>query len=616
MKTKEIKIINNPNFSFLALFLFLFFYYLLVFDSSLYYYNHQPIFLFDKTYLKEFLSYPGGPVELIAQFFFQFFYFNFLGSLIISALSLAIFIIIYKLIKKIGDFKYSLVLSFLPVALLLIIQNDYNFPISIAVKYLSALIFFLVYVKIPNRYKRFIIPLSCLIYYILGGWMYLFYVVLCMTRELLFRENRGRYIDAVLNSLVYFIFPYIAARYLFMITPKEAYLYIMPRRFYSWPFKFDLNLYSYLFFLSPPVLQIVLFVYLKNTKVKVKKQKVKKQKNLPVGVHHISNISAQTIFIILAAILILTFSFDLREKKKIQVDYFAEQGRWDELLNVTLGIEGYNVWVNFNVNRALYHTGQMLDHLFGYPQMLGPDGLFIENLDRPTSIPVTDLYFDLGHIKAAQVMAYEGQTKFGYNPRMLKLIIMTNIISEEYDIAEKFLDILNKSILHKKWVKHYRNYLLNESLIKSDSLIQLKRKFMPKSDFFVAISGNSYIDLIELLKENENNKMAFEYLMAYYLLDCRFEDLMEHLDKFKKLGYRKYPRNIEEALLLIRAVYPSGSVKFDYNINELTINQFKQFHSIRSKLKNEVEAKEVLSKGFYNTYWYYILYIKPKEKNR
>ncbi len=600
-------ITRNPNFYFLFFFLFLFFYYLLVFNSSLYYHHHQPMFLFDKTFLKEFLLYPGGPAELITQFFLQFFYFNLLGAFFISALSLSIFIIIYKFIKKIGDFKYSLILSFLPVSLLLIIQNHYSSPLMLTVKYLFALIFFLAYVKISNRYKIFIIPLSCLIYYILGGWVYLFYVILCMSHELLFSRDERKYIYAGFSVVVYLIYPYIAARYLFMITLKEAYLYIVPYEFYHMPFLFKPNLYFYLFFLSLPMLKMGLFVCLKYIKVRIRKQN-----KLLARFHHIS---AQSIFIILAAVLILTFSFDRQEKKTIQIDYLAEQGRWEELLNLTPEIEEYDVLVNFNVNRALYHTGQLLDNLFGYPQMTGADVLFLENFSRQAAIPTSDLYFDLGHIKAAQVMAYEGHTHLGYNPRMLKRIVVTNIINEKFVVAKKFLDLLNKSILHKKWVKYYRNYLFNESLIKSDSLIQLKRKLIPKVDFFIAIGERSDKDLIELLKENENNKMAFEYLMAYYLLEFWLEDLLEYLGQFKELGYGKYPRHIEEAILVSRFAYPSKNFKVDYSINQQTIERFEQFNSILSGFENKEKAKEALEKGFYHTYWYYALYIKPEETN-
>jgi len=121
------------------------------------------------------------------------------------------------------------------------------------------------------------------------------------------------------------------------------------------------------------------------------------------------------------------------------------------------------------------------------------------------------------------------------------------------------------------------------------------------------------MDLIELLKENKNNKMAFEYLMAYYLLEFRLEDLLEYLGKFKELGYGKYPRHIEEAILVSSFAYPSKNFTIDYSINQQTVEQFEQFNSILSSFEDKVQAREALKKRFYNTYWYYALYIKPEK---
>jgi hypothetical protein len=95
MRLKEI--IRNPNCYFLFFFVSLYFYFLLVFDPTIYYHYHQPIFLFDRTFLKEFLLYPGGLIEWVALFFFQFFHLNWLGSLIIATFFLTIFIAVYKL---------------------------------------------------------------------------------------------------------------------------------------------------------------------------------------------------------------------------------------------------------------------------------------------------------------------------------------------------------------------------------------------------------------------------------------------------------------------------------------------------------------------------------------
>jgi hypothetical protein len=63
-------------------------------------------------------------------------------------------------------------------------------------------------------------------------------------------------------------------------------------------------------------------------------------------------------------------------------------------------------------------------------------------------------------------------------------------------------------------------------------------------------------------------------------------------------------------LLLINAVTPIESDKIDYRIDERTIERFKEFHSLRSGFKNKKDAKEVLTKDFFNTYWYYLLYIR------
>jgi hypothetical protein len=198
---------------------------------------------------------------------------------------------------------------------------------------------------------------------------------------------------------------------------------------------------------------------------------------------------------------------------------------------------------------------------------------------------------------------------------MLKMIVLTNIINEKYGVAKKFLDVLNKSILHKKWVRHYREYLSNETLIESDSLIQLKRKLMPKFDFFISVSRVAERDLVELLKEDENNKMAFEYLMASYLLAFRLEDLLKYIGWFKKLGYQKYPQCIEEALLSVKLIYPSKEVKHDFIISAQTAKGFEQFNYIFSQYENVEMAEAVLRNGFYHTYWYYLFYIRPKEED-
>jgi hypothetical protein len=449
------------------------------------------------------------------------------------------------------------------------------------------------------------ILLCGLIYYILGGWVFLFYIIICILHELLFSTDSKKYLHVGLYMVVYFLNLYIALQYLFLITLDEAYFYIAPYELYYQPFMFRPNVLFYLFFLSLPMLQTSIFIYLK-IKVKIKAPK----KQLP----KIYPILAQSVFILLAGIFILKFSFDQQEKRKIQVDYLAEQGQWEELLQVAHKINKYDRLVNFNVNRALYYTGQLLENMFNYNQMVGTDGLFTTKIiASQISIPASDLYFDLGHVQASQVMAYEGQTKYKYNPRILKRLVLTNIINTQYKVANKFLKLLNKSILHKQWVKHYETYLNNEALVNSDPLIQLKRMQKPKFDFFIT-NRTPNQDLIKLLDENENNKMAFEYLMAFYLLDRRLGNLAQYLDKFKSSSGREIPRHIQEVMLLIKVMDPSKINMKEYRFNPHIVEQFRRFHMILAQYsQDEVKAREILKKDFLNTYWYYLRYINPEK---
>ena len=131
--------------------------------------------------------------------------------------------------------------------------------------------------------------------------------------------------------------------------------------------------------------------------------------------------------------------------------------------------------------RALYHKGMLLDHLFDREQIFGIDGLFItRQISKNSTIPMSALYFELGHINAAQLFSYEAKTSFPYDPRVFKMLTLTNLINEQYSIAEKFIKLLKKSIIHRDWANFYEKYIFNHELCQNDPLFLQKRKCIPE----------------------------------------------------------------------------------------------------------------------------------------
>ena len=62
---------------------FYFVYFLLRIKPELIYQAQEPVFFFDKYFVNELFSYPGGINELISRFLSQFFYYSWTGALLL-----------------------------------------------------------------------------------------------------------------------------------------------------------------------------------------------------------------------------------------------------------------------------------------------------------------------------------------------------------------------------------------------------------------------------------------------------------------------------------------------------------------------------------------------------
>ena len=597
---------------FFVSFLVLTLYYHFVFQTQLYYHFHQPIFLFNHTFIHEFLSYPGGVLELATQFLFQFYYYNFVGALITALLIIGIWVMLYRIVEKLRSSEISLLLSFLPVILLLFLQNHYNFPLVITFKYLCAVAFFYLYLKAGERAKVILIISSVLFYYFVGGWIYLFWVVLGLLYELFYGESPSRYYFSGMLVGFYLLCPLILSRSLFFIGITEAYLYIVPSSAFFQPFMFRLSLFLYLFFCALPILLPVIFIF--------DRYIIGKPANAIPGrsrgiVGPISMVG-QSILILITGYLVLRYSFDENEQRQIRIDYLTYQGRWSEVIEQAQSIKGYERLTNFNINRALYHTGQLLDNLFAIRQVLGTDGLFINKvIASQIALPASELYLELGHIKAAEALAFEAQTKFRYDPRILKQLCLTSLINEKYAAAQKFTALLSASLIHRSWAKHYQAYIDDPYLCLTDDFMQFKRAQQPQTDFFINDEHPDY-DLVQLLKEDPDNRMAFEYLIAYNLLECKLKNVYKHLDKYKNFNYPHTPRHIQETLILLELRDPKGIDLRQYNISSETIERFSKFNTIlMENISDRKQAQSLLASEFGNTLWYYVRYVTPLVTN-
>ena len=107
----------------------------------------------------------------------------------------------------------------------------------------------------------------------------------------------------------------------------------------------------------------------------------------------------------------------------------AEQAVKSELDDVLMQTEKYlkrqanNQLIFYFRNMALYHTGQLLDHLLDYPLNMGVKALYFPwNSDSRESEYGHFLYEDLGYINEAQRWEFEAMVVWGETaPHLLNL---------------------------------------------------------------------------------------------------------------------------------------------------------------------------------------------------
>lgn len=585
-----------------AYFVLLFLFSLFLHDILLYYHFHQPIFLFDSSFIAEHLIYPGGPIELAAQFILQFMSSKLIGAAILSFISLFLFYFTLRIIQHFGGGASSHILVLAPFIFYLILISNYSFSLIIAVKYLATLGLFLVYRRCSFKFGMLL--LGGLYYYILGGWLYLFYIILCALHDLFFEKSPNKFIFTGLNLFSYIIFPFLAVRFLFILTPMQAYFYAIPKTLYHAPYLFKPDIVFLLWFLMLPLMLI--FIRFGSSFLQ---PFARKRRDV---LTEASYSAIQAIVVLLVASMVLLLSHDSVQKAKLKIDYYAATGQWQNVLNTAQQLKTLDRLSLFHVNRALCHRGQLLDKMFYIPQMYGTDALFLNKImANQITLPSSDLYFELGEIKAAQVMAFEGQTKSRYDPRFLKRLVQTSIILEQYKIADKFLKLLNKSLVHRKWAREHKKRWANETLIAKDPLIAQKRAEMPTGDFFIS-TAHPYRDLLKTIAEKPENKKALEYLVAYSLLDCRLGQVISLAPRLQENG-KRLPRHVEEALLVAKSFSPNNVDLSNLRISRATLQRFIQFAAAMKKSKTGGMTTTELKKAFLNTYWIYFSFLNPQK---
>jgi hypothetical protein len=276
-------------------------------------------------------------------------------------------------------------------------------------------------------------------------------------------------------------------------------------------------------------------------------------------------------------------------KPYVQSNCYARQGRWDEVLDLSLRLPKgrTNVFVNHDIIRALYHTGRLPYDMFRYPQV--PEAILLTHERREsdlTQAKLADLFLELGHVNMAEKLASELLTARSHHPFALEKLGWISIIKGCPRTAEVYLRALRKDLIYGRTASSLIRALDTGFTDEQTDYIGKIRSYMREQ---TAVTGSEPVDqtLKALLEHNPDNRMAFEYLMACYLLTGRVDQIAASAGRLSDLGYGRIPTLYEEAILIYRG---SGGQDLDLaglGISQETLDRYQRFVQTAGTIRPE-----------------------------
>jgi hypothetical protein len=588
----------------------LFFYLLLRVHPLLILELKPPAFFTSADFLYESLNIPGGLTDWLAMFFAQFWFSDFLAALFLALCLWAVAYATKKWMETLTTIRPVRAFHLIPAALFLALYIQYDFPLSSILAFVVNLGFLNLFVRWAPR-NQFIrsslsFILSLLLYWFTGGAFFVF-AVLSGLDDVIFQKRSA---SGFLSLLFAAALPLAAFNYVFLVVIKQAYLHNMP---FENPTRLQGLGYAI------PAFYLLTMAFFSLAKVGAIRNALHKtgKRIESLKLAFVWKLTLEAVILIAFTVFIAQKSYDDTKQLALQLNQSARHGRWSDVLELASRSTAPNPLFSFQTNLALYNEHKLLDTMFAYPQQLGTLGLMMD-LEWCDAWPEesNNFYWQLGLINESHHWATEAYELKGPSADILERLGMIFMLKGSPLSADRFFLKLGQIPFHGKTAAHLIGLNANPSELAQDGECRRILSCMPTEDY-VSIGTPSYRQLEVLLKRNPRNRMAFEYLMAYYLLEKNLKGIADHLPYFGALGYSVLPRHIQEALLFIVAMNPKPDLgQLKRVIDPTTYRRFVEYQQILVRHKGDGGgARQELQTRFDDTYWYYLMFGKSPSKH-
>jgi hypothetical protein len=601
-----------------------------------------PIFYKGWAFFQDSVSSPGGLLRYISSLASQLFYYSWAGAIVITVQAWAISACTGWFLRAVA-MPGARWLRFVPALLVLAIYAQYTYHLPLIMGALAALFAACLYVRLvadakiadcglriaesgrsihaQSRSVAVFVALSVVIY-VVAAAAFLPFAATCGAYEFL---HRRRYGIGVAYLVFAAIAPYVAGVLLFRVSIIDAYTDGLPLswRIRGWRSREQMVAAVYALYLFPVAGALVgglrriiadcrsaATTDAKGTSAPThgRARPAKPAKALLprlrrwVGAPAVTG-TVGSLLVLAAAGVVAFVSLDRRQQTRLEVHYYACQRMWPQVLQAARR-DPADQFVMNAVDRALWHTGRFTQDMFSYPQHA--DALLLTGEDHVLVYwNKFDTQIDLGLMNVAEKNLTECMETFGEQPMILQRLAMVNMVKGSMDTARIYLGALTKTLFHGRWAKDYLARLETDPTLAGDREIQDLRSRCLKTDATALFYAKEEM-LATLAAQDNHNRMAFEYLMAWYVQTKQLDKFVRNIGRLGEFGYTTIPPLYQEALAIY--AYPRNKAG-EYPISPEVRSRFENFSRIFNKYKRDkAAAMSELAASYRDSYLFYYIY--------
>lgn len=498
-----------------------YFFWAVPYKSMLSYHEQLQLFQTDAEYFCNKMSQPGGLADYVSEFLVQFYFYPQVGAAVIAVLLVAVQLLSWLLIKRHADHAVGFALSFLPALMLWMQMGDPNILLSLTVATVFALLAALACPYI------LLIPV---VYYLFGTAVYafaLYVAVSCiLKRKYLFA---GAVVFVTLVSLL------VSGR----IVCVEWIRIFVGLNYFRYPLSVPVMM------LTPALVAVLLpFVMAYVGKMKFVANNDNAKLMLPA-----------LLATCLAVLPFWNVYYDKEVTDAIDYDFLVRTGNWEKVVNKADKETPQSPMSVVCLNLALQRTGQLPYRMFDFFQN-GSEGLIQPlNKDPFTPVPTAEALLCMGMVNLAQEYFFEAQEaipNYNKSARLTRRLAETNLVNGQYKVAKRYLTLLKKTLFYRSWAEETEALLYNEKKINEHPLYGKLRKQNYAEDFLISTDEMEKM-IGRLLMKDKTNQMAYEYLMAYSLLNRDLTHFYDYFQLGKDMGYPTPPVIYEQTHAFLQA---------------------------------------------------------------